>query len=169
MLFTKNRTLLGYFHWHKRFYKRFKKGKLLNARLCKRLIEMKRMFWFGTRAGEMCFSGPLEISISPLVKKTFSYGDIINPLMTKPVRSRWLGIDFFRLHKIAGNIHPSLPSKLGHKGITRWLLPVRIEGEYPTTNFRPTAISSTFFSRKQVKWLIKTPDTKQEADKRAVL
>ena len=63
-----------------------------------------------------------------------------------------------------------MPGDSGFKGITRWLLPVRIEGENPTTYFRPTAISSTFFSRKQVKWLIfKTPGTKKEADKRAAL
>ena len=81
------------------------------------------------------------------------------------------------------SIHPSIltEGKLGHsnayimpgdsglKGISRWLLPVRIEGEDPTTNFRPTAIRSTFFSRKQVKWLFKTPDKKPEADKRAAL
>ena len=47
--------------------------------------------------------------VSLFVKKTFSSGHIINPLMTKPVWSRWLGINFFRIHEDAViSIHPTI-------------------------------------------------------------
>ena len=77
--------------------------------------ELNRALWLATRAGKMEPSCPLRTTrCIPQIKFTKSH--IINPLLTKFVRSRWLdiGLVFFcefinTQKKNLANIQPSLP------------------------------------------------------------
>ena len=54
--------------------------------------ERNPAFWLATRAGNMGSSCPLGISRIGPARKNYLFGSIINSLLTKLVRSRWLYI-----------------------------------------------------------------------------
>ena len=57
--------------------------------------ERNPAFWLATRAGNMGSSCPLRISRIGPARKNYLFGYIINSLLTKLVRSRWLYIGSF--------------------------------------------------------------------------